>query len=214
MKRLISIMLLGASALGWSQEKTNYTEKGQFSLGLRTTTSVFGHDPVPGLGVGGQFRLQLLDYINTEWFADYITMDLKGAGTRNNTHIGWSVMFYPKKLNRFVPYVIAGHCFDYAKVTPLSTPYDDRSNEAVSRWSSAVQAGLGTHFYLTERFNMTFSAQYMMHLGNHLEYELEETTNGWYLDTAPSGSHTHSEARLEGHVLLTFSINYRLADFW
>jgi hypothetical protein len=77
MKRLLSIMLLGASALVWSQEKTNYTEKGQFSLGLRTTTSVFGHDPVPGLGVGGQFRLQILDYINTEWFADYITMDLK-----------------------------------------------------------------------------------------------------------------------------------------
>ncbi|MBK6951678.1 MAG: hypothetical protein IPO32_00965 [Crocinitomicaceae bacterium] len=212
MKRLLSIMLLSASALVWSQEKTNYTEKGQFSLGLRTTTSVFGHDPVPGLGVGGQFRLQILDYINTEWFADYISMDLKGAGTRNNTHIGWSVMFYPKKLNRFVPYVIAGHCFDYAKVTPLSTPYDDRSNESISRWSSAVQAGLGTHFYLTDRFNMTFSAQYMMHLGNHLEYELEETANGWYLDTAPT-THDHG-ARLEGHILLTLSINYRLADFW
>jgi opacity protein-like surface antigen len=212
MKRLLSIMLLGASALVWSQEKTTYTEKGQLSLGLRTTTSVFGHDPVPGLGVGGQFRLQILDYINTEWFADYISMDLKGAGTRNNTHIGWSVMFYPKKLNRFVPYVIAGHCFDYAKVTPLSTPYDDRSNESISRWSSAVQAGLGTHFYLTDRFNMTFSAQYMMHLGNHLDYELEETALGWYLDTAPT-THTH-DARLEGHILLTFSINYRLADFW
>lgn len=205
-------MLLGASALVWSQEKNNYLEKGQLSLGLRTTTSVFGHDPVPGLGVGGQFRLQILDYINTEWFADYITMDLKGAGTRNNTHIGWSVMFYPKKLNRFVPYVIAGHCFDYAKVTPLSTPYDDRSNEIISRWSSAVQAGLGTHYYLTDRFNVTFSAQYMMHLGNHLEYELEETANGWYLDTAPTA---HNDgARLEGHILLTFSINYRIADFW
>lgn len=205
-------MLLGASALVWSQEKTNYLEKGQLSVGLRTTTSVFGHDPVPGLGVGGQFRLQILDYINTEWFADYITMDLKGAGTRNNTHIGWSVMFYPKKLNRFVPYIIAGHCFDYAKVTPLSTPYDDRSDEIVSRWSSAVQAGLGTHYYLTDRFNMTFSAQYMMHLGNHLEYELTENTNGWYLDTTPAAS--DPDARLEGHILLTFSINYRLADFW
>ncbi len=212
MKRLFSIMLLCVSAFVWSQEKKNYTEKGQFSLGLRTTTSVFGHDPVPGLGVGGQYRIQPLDYINTEWFADYITMDLKGAGTRNNAHIGWSVMFYPKKLNRFVPYVIAGHCFDYAKVTPISTPYDDRSNEIISRWSSAVQAGLGTHYFLTDRFNMTFSAQYMMHLGKHLEYELEETTNGWYLDTAPT-SHDHG-ARLEGHILLTVSLNYRLVDFW
>lgn len=212
MKKILSITLLLAGQFAWLQEKPKYLEQGQLSAGLRTTTSVFGHDPVPGLGVGGQFRLQILDYINTEWFADYITMDLKGAGTRNNTHIGWSVMFYPKQLNRFVPYVIAGHCFDYANVTPLSTPYDDRSNETISRWSSAVQAGLGTHYFLTDRFNLTFSAQYMMHLGNHLEYELEETTNGWYLDTTPSTP--DNDARLEGHILLTFSLNYRIADFW
>lgn len=205
-------MVLSVSQFGWSQDKVNYLEQGQLSVGLRTTTSVFGHDPVPGLGVGGQFRLQVLDYINTEWFADYITMDLKGAGTRNNTHIGWSVMFYPKQLNRFVPYVIAGHCFDYAHVTPRSTAYEDRSDEVISRWSSAVQAGLGTHYFLNERFNMTFSAQYMMHLGKHLEYELEETADGWYLDTTPSS--TGSDVRLEGHVLLTVSLNYKLADFW
>jgi hypothetical protein len=219
MKKLLFLTLLGCSQLAWLQEssdgkteKKEYLEQGQFSLGLRTTTSVFGHDPAPGLGVGGQFRLQLLKYINTEWFADYITMDLKGAGVRNNAHIGWSVMFYPKQLNRFVPYVIAGHCFDYAKVTPLSTPYEDRSGEIVSRWSSAVQAGLGTHFFMTDRFNLTFSAQYMMHLGNHLDYTLEETSAGWYLDTSPA-AHDH-DVRLESHLLLTLSLNYRIADFW
>lgn len=211
MKRIFSVFVLTAVVLA-SNGQTDYTGKGQFSLGLRTTTSVFGHDPVPGLGTGGQFRLQLLDYINTEWFADWITMDLNGAGTRNNAHIGWSVLFYPKKLNRFVPYVIAGHCFDFAKVTPISTPYDDRSGDVVSRWSSAVQAGLGTHFFLSDRFNLTFSAQYMMHLGEHLDYELQETSSGWYLDTTPSG--TAHDTRLEGHILLTLSLNYRIAKFW
>lgn len=213
------MLMLASAQMAWLQDqpventiRKEYLEKGQFSLGLRTTTSVFGHDPVPGLGVGGQFRLQLMKFINTEWFADYITMDLKGAGVRNNAHIGWSVMFYPKQLNRFVPYVIAGHCFDYAKVTPLSTPYDDRSGDVVSRWSSAVQAGLGTHYFLTDRFNLTFSAQYMMHLGNHLEYTLAETTAGWYVDTHPL-VHSH-DVRLESHLLLTLSINYRIADFW
>lgn len=210
---MMSVLMLCIATLMWGQEtKTSYTDQGQFSLGLRTTTSVFGHDPVPGLGVGGQARLQLMKFINTEWFADYITMDLKGAGTRNNAHIGWSVMFYPKELGKFVPYVIAGHCFDYAKVIPLSTPYFDRSDEVISRWSSAVQAGLGTHFFLNERFNLTFSAQYMMHLGNHLDYELQETVDGYYLDTNPT-DHSH-DARLEGHILLTASINYRIADFW
>ncbi|MBI3136253.1 MAG: hypothetical protein HYZ14_16380 [Bacteroidetes bacterium] len=220
MKKTVFLTLFCCSQMAWLQDlpaepagKKEYLEQGQFSLGLRTTTSVFGHDPVPGLGVGGQFRLQLLKYLNTEWFADYITMDLKGAGVRNNAHIGWSVMFYPKQLNRFVPYVIAGHCFDYAKITPLSTPYDDRSGEIVSRWSSAVQAGLGTHFFVTDRFNLTFSAQYMMHLGNHLDYELVETTsNGYYLVTDPNA--VSGDERLESHLLLTLSLNYRIADFW
>lgn len=195
-----------------AQDGVKYLEKGQFAPGLRMTTSVFGHDPVPGLGVGGQMRLQILDYISTDWFADYITMDLKGAGTRNNAHIGWSVLFYPKQLDRFVPYVIAGHCFDFAKVIPLSTPFDDRSHQSVQRWSSAVQAGLGTHYFLTDRFHLTFSAQFMMHLGNHLDYTLDETSSGYYLTTNPA-SHTHDE-RLESHVLLTLSLNYRIADFW
>ena len=212
MKRLLLSLTIRTVLLLSAHGQTAYTDKGQFSLGLRTTTSVFGHDPVPGLGTGGQFRLQLLKYINTEWFADWITMDLKGAGTRNNAHIGWSVLFYPKQLNRFVPDVIAGHCFDYAKVIPLSTPYEDRSADVVSRWSSAVQAGLGTHYFLSDRFNLTFSAQYMMHLGNHLDYELQETSAGWYLDTQPASA--GHDTRLEGHILLTFSLNYRIADFW
>jgi len=212
-KQLLFIFLLTLATIGNGQEeKKEYLEKGQFSLGMRTTTSVFGHDGVPGLGVGGQFRIQLLKYINTEWFADYITMDLKSAGTRNNAHIGWSVMFYPKQFNRFVPYLIAGHCFDYAKVTPLSTPYQDRSADVVSRWSSAIQGGLGTHYYLSDRFNLTFSAQFMMHLGNHLEYELEEITSGYYLNTNPTAH--EPDPRLESHLLLTLSLNYRIADFW
>lgn len=209
----ILIFFLMISAFAQAQgEKKEYLEKGQFSLGMRTTTSVFGHDGVPGLGIGGQFRVQILKYINTEWFADYISMDLKSAGTRNNGHIGWSVMFYPKQFNRFVPYIIAGHCFDYAKVTPLSTPYQDRSAEVISRWSSAVQGGLGAHYYLSDRFNLTFSGQFMMHLGNHLEYELEETTSGYYLNTNPTTP--APDARLESHLLLTLSLNYRIADFW
>lgn len=213
MKNVIAFVALILSLTAFDQDKNSYVEKGQFSLGLRTTTSVFGHDNVPGLGVGGQFRLQITDYLNTEWFADYITLDLKGAGVRNNGHIGWSVLFYPKKFNRVIPYIIAGHCFDYAKITPISTATIDNSGNVISRWSSAVQAGLGTHYYLTDRFNLTFSAQYMMHLGDHLDYTLEETSSGYFLNTDQSHQH-ESDWRLESHVLLTVSLNYRIADFW
>jgi hypothetical protein len=188
-----------------------HAEKGNVELGLRTTTSIFGHDSYRGLGVGGEVRVQLTDYLNTEWFADWITVDLGGAGTRKNAHIGWSVLFYPKKMGKFVPYILAGHCFDYAKVTPFSTPYLDRKNDELTRWSSAVQMGLGSHYYLNDRFNLTFSAQYMLHLGKHLEYALLETDSGYYLET--SDDH-HSGKSLESHILMTLSLNYKIADLW
>jgi len=165
-----------------------YAQKGNIELGLRTTSSVFGHDGYSGLGVGGQTRVQITDYLNTEWFADY-----------------------PKKMGKFIPYIIAGHCFDYAKVTPFSTPYLDRSHEELTRWSSAVQMGLGSHYYFNDKFNLTFSAQYMMHLGKHLEYELLKTETGYYLETDHD---EHANERLESHVLFTVSLNYKIVDLW
>lgn len=190
-----------------------FLEKGQFSLGMRQTTSLFGHDNVPGMGVGGQMRWQLFDFMNTEWFADWINIDLNGAGTRNNAHIGWSVMFYPIRTGRVIPYALAGHCFDYAQVIPFSTPYLDRSDDIVSRWSSAVQAGLGTHFFITNRFDVSLSAQYMLHLGDHLDYEVQSTGAGSYLVTHQHNSAT-ANTGVEGHVLISASINYRIADLW
>ncbi|MBD3639251.1 MAG: hypothetical protein HUJ25_17980 [Crocinitomicaceae bacterium] len=195
---------------GGETEDARYLQKGQVSVGMRTTTSLFGHDNIPGLGVGGQTRWQIFDFMNTEWFADWITLDLKGAGTRNNAHIGWSVMFYPKQFGRITPYVVAGHCFDYAKVIPLSTPYEDRSDEIVTRWSSAIQMGLGSHFFLNDRFDISLQAQYMLHLGKHLDYELNETPSGYYLTTGTEAS----GVGMEGHVLITASMNIRLADLW
>lgn len=205
------ILVFLVSTVGIAQTDTNYLEKGHFTLGVRTTTSLFGHDQVSGLGTGGQFRLQLFDFLSTEFFADWITLDLKGAGTRKDAHVGWSVLFYPKIFGRFQPYLIAGHCFDYAEVTPLSTKFIDRSDEQISRWSSAVQAGLGAHFFVSNRMNVSFAAQYMLHVGQHLDYELIPTGDNYYLNTAAGGTH---QSETEGHLLLTLSLNYRIADLW
>jgi len=210
-KRFLFFVLFSLFFTSKAQEINPYLQKGNLSLGLRTTASLFGHDQVPGLGSGGQFRLQLFDFLSTEWFADWITLDLKGAGTRNNAHIGWSVLFYPKKMDRFMPYLIAGHCFDYAEVTPLSTAFLDRSDEQVSRWSSAVQMGAGVHYFLSDRFNLTFSAQYMLHFGKELDYEISQAGSGYILETNTGEIH---EGGLEGHVLTTLSLNYRIADLW
>lgn len=209
---LWTLLLLGVFNQSMiAQESVPNLDKGHLQLGLRSTASFFGHDEVPGMGTGGQFRLQLFDHISTEWFADWITMDLKGAGKRSSAHIGWSVLFYPKKFQKVTPYLMAGHCFDYNRVTPLSTAFVDRTDETVDRWSSAIQAGIGSHFFLTDRFNISLAAQYMLHLGEHLEYELQPVGEGYYLEMDPDGDHG---AGFEGHVLMTLSVNYRIGDLW
>lgn len=213
MKKVLGIcfFILLSSTKSFGQND-QYLEKGHLTLGVRTTTSLFDHDNIPGLGSGGQFRLQLFDFLSTEGFADWITQDLKGAGTRKNAHIGWSVLFYPKKFNRITPYVSAGHCFDFTQVRPLSTPFENRSGETLQQWSSAAQIGVGSHFFISQRFNLSLSAQYMLHFGDQLGYELNEVSEGEYF--LKVGPQLQGEKNTEGHLLLSVSLNYRIGDLW
>lgn len=197
---------------------------GGFSLGIRTTSSLFTQAGSPGMGVGGQFRLRVLRLINTEWFADYITTDIGGIGHRTDAHIGWSVMFYlrepevftsspgdpagtPKKISYrlFTPYFLAGHCFDYTWIRSAKPfPYTE-----AKRWSSAVQAGAGVHLNLGTRTDLSFSAQYMMHLGDDVHAHIEDVQGIKTLHIEE-----HKGFSPEGHLLLTLSANFRIADLW
>ena len=138
-----------------------------------------------------------------------ISTNIMNAGRRVDGHIGWSVLFYPIEKEKFRPYVLAGHCFDYTRIEAFSYPTVDNSSQDSERWSSAIQAGLGMHYMLTPRFDFSFNAQYMMHLGKDVHAHVHEV-NG-----LPELSiEEHDGASLEGHVLLTFSINYAIADLW
>lgn len=212
MKKGLLVFCFFWSLIGQGQGAIKNLNKGDFSLGVRSTISLFGKDNIPSYGSGGQFRIQLFEQLNSEWFADWTTIDLKGAGTRKNAHIGWSLFFYPTSLQQFSPYIIAGHCFDYVEVSPLSTPFVDRSSETINRWSSAIQVGLGSHYFFTERFNLSLSAQYMTHFGEHLNYEIQTLDNGSnYLEMQPANE---PETDVEGHLLITLSLNYRIVDLW
>lgn len=193
-------------------EVPEYHPQGTIQVGMRTTLSAFNHDGSAGYGVGGQFRIWLAKKVNTEWFADYITTDLSGLGKRTDAHIGWSVMFYPfegKLQSKFNPYIIAGHCFDYTKVTPFNTVTELNTNEFKERWSSATQAGLGVHWNITPKFNLSLSTQYMIHLGNNIHTHVDEHNGVKEL-------HIEEErgASMEGHLLTTLSLNVRLGDLW
>lgn len=65
---------------------------GTVSLGVRSTVSTFNshHDEGTGLGVGGQFRIQFADRVNSDWFFDYIKSDIGNFASRTDYHIGWS----------------------------------------------------------------------------------------------------------------------------
>ncbi|MDQ3191037.1 MAG: hypothetical protein M3Q58_05535, partial [Bacteroidota bacterium] len=169
MNKALFFLLLISPCLIAAQDITDSKNGGGLlQLGMRSTVSAFGNNGNTGTGIGGQFRIKLANKLNTEWFTDYITTDIDGLGRRVDGHIGWSVLFYPLKdynENKFTPYIIAGHCFDYTKVSINSYPEMDIASSNVSRWSSAVQMGAGTHFHITPKTDISLSAQYMSHLG-------------------------------------------------
>jgi hypothetical protein len=179
------------------------TLPGRFTLGVRATTSLFSHDNgAPGFGGGGQFRILVHERVNTEWFSDVIFTDIGGLAHRQDYHIGWSVMFYllkPKNFQRkFLPYIVAGNCFDYTRVVVNSRP-----NVDYGKFSSAVQMGAGIHYNITPKWDISFTTQYMWHLGGELHTEV---VNG------DVNIEEHNQASFEGHLLLNFSINYKIAQ--
>jgi hypothetical protein len=209
MKRFLffSALLIATQAL--ALDPVEPKPSGRFDLGIRSTTSLFGEAGITALGMGGQFRIRLSDRINTEWFADYISTNLNNLALRSDYHIGWSVLFYPlhttRKNFRPLPYLIGGHCFDLTRVSS-NVPF---LLQSVSRYSSAIQGGLGVHLPIHERIDFSVNAQYMMHLGKHIH-----TTYGTDTLDRLYPIIELEDASLEGHLLLTFSLNVFIVDLW
>lgn len=192
-----------------------YHDGGFLNLGVRSTMSLFSGDGNMGMGTGGQFRVGLTPWLNTEWFLDYINSSLYGYGKRTDAHIGWSVLFYPLKFERlpFIqPYIIAGHCFDYSKLRSNNYTFQNFDDQTSERWSSAIQGGLGVHFHAGERVDFSVNTQYMWHFGDGIGVEFDENA-----PVAENPLHIHEGGDsdiLEGHLLITFSMNVKIADLW
>jgi hypothetical protein len=206
MRNLIKTKTLFALFFLLSQSLTaqeNNNNAGYFSLGARSTINAFDSDGF-GLGSGGQFRIQLSNRVNTDWFADYISINSNNEIRSEYYHIGWSVLFYPFENLQYPkllqPYIVAGHCFDYNKKTLMSD-----ENIFLDRWGSAVQAGLGTHFNLSEKFDISFTCQYMIHLTKEIDPKALSNNLAYTY---------HSHSTLEGHLLSTISLNYKIFRLW
>ena len=188
-----------------SAERAYEKQGGYFSLGVRNTFSAFSHDGKEfGYGAGGHFRIQIIDRVNTEWYGDVISTDIKGKAHRTDYHVGWSVMFYvidPHGFNRKVtPYVLAGHCFDWTKIKVRG----DAQNYP-AKFSSAVHFGAGANFNITPKIDLSITAQYMMHLGKELHADVEGDTVKVEEENNPGW---------QGHLLISVSVNYKMFRLW
>lgn len=205
MRKFIVISIFFVSSLVNAQDiQLKNNQGGLLSLGVRSTISAFNDSKTNnfGKGIGGQFRMQLSERVNTDWFFDYLTSDIGSVAHRSDYHIGWSVLFYPYlKENQLIkPYIVAGHCFDYSYMAE-----NIDKNNSDERWSSAVQAGIGTHINLSKRMDLSLTSQYMIHLGNHIDPVISSSSIVFQNEGGIS---------LEGHLLLTVGLNYKLIDLW
>ncbi len=201
-KYLFFILCILISQLLFAQLKEK-SLIGTYSLGTRNTISAFNDDAAIGLGIGGQFRIQLGQKLNSEWYLDYITSETD-VTKRNDYHIGWSLMFYSKNNNSFnktlQPYLLVGHCFDYSKVFEKN----NISNSA-NRLSMATQAGIGTHINFSDKFNCSISSQYMLHFGKEIQT---------FMQGSKVFISKNDFSSVEGHLLFTLSFNYKLGKLW
>jgi len=201
----VPLLLISITSLAGETKKGRDQSTGNFSIGTRNTISMFNDDAAIGKGIGGQCRFQFMDKLNSEWYADYIPSQTK-ITHRDDYHIGWSLMYYFGKNVHFdhvlQPYLIAGHCFDYSVVSQVGNHHNN-----ADRFSSATQAGLGTHINITKRFDCSLSAQYMLHFGKEIE------TNAGPGDGVVD-IHRSEFVQPDGHLLFTISFNYKFVNFW
>ncbi|MCC6251837.1 MAG: hypothetical protein IT238_05190 [Bacteroidia bacterium] len=197
------LIFLFAQVKAQSNTNNDFSKSGWFSLGVRSTASTFS-DEGSGIGTGGQFRIQMSNRVNTDWFMDYISINMEDKVRSEYYHIGWSVIYYPFKTLVYPklvqPYLLAGHCFDYNKMTSFDNP-TIRAN----RLGSAVQAGVGVHFNITDRFDVTLMSQYMIHLTKTLSPDMDAT---------PMVIKAEKETGLQGHLLTTVGFNYKIFKIW
>jgi hypothetical protein len=198
----------------FSQDSLSKKESGKLMIGMRSVTSAFSDDGASGMGVGGQFRLKFGSRLNSDWFLDYITTDIQGLAKRTDYHIGWSVLYYPFNSNikkgKLTPYILAGHCFDWTQVTKNNFSNSNTLLGEAKRFSSAVQSGLGAHYNLADNFDISLTAQYMIHLGNDINTTVFDNEITGQKDVLIK----EGDLGLEGHLLINLSLNFYIADLW
>jgi hypothetical protein len=205
MKKLIFILLIYTFLGGYLPCRAQYvptktwTDAGVVSLGVRNSLRIFGQGGF-GLGTGAQFRVLVSPRFNTEWFVDYLTLQVNDRVKSEHVQYGGSLLYYPTMepvvLKGWKPYLVGGYCLDYNRHSEILYGYNNKA-----RWGSALQAGLGAHVPFGERFDLSINGQYMVYLGKQLSSKYDGTQLNFFLEKS-SG--------LRGHFFTSISLNYKI----
>lgn len=182
----------------------NTLRAGRFGLGMRNAANLWGDNKMFGIGAGGQFKLAFSPRVNTDFFADLIDSKGERGSFRKDYHIGWGVQFGLLKggfgSHRFVPYLMAGQCFDLTKVGVVS------QTASPLIFSAAVQGGAGVSSFVHRNIELNLQVQYMMHMTQHVHLDWDESGVASY--------EVDKGASTEGHLLTSFSVTFYFLNLW
>lgn len=210
-KPLLLLIAIFCLATVNGQEKKGSEQSGYFSITFRSSVSLWSLNQwtLNGLGKGTAFRLQISKRLNSEWYGDMIKTHYKDKVYRWDRHLTNTLMYYFRDLDelehKFHPFISASvFCLDITEVAEVKP---DGTGQLLRRFSFSQQLGLGAHYYLTERADISFYAQYYAHLGNDIH--VEEHPDGTIHIQEEKG-----RISLEGHLFFVISVGYRLTDLW
>ena len=195
-----------------AQEKSNelLNSVGSLSMGTRNTISMFSAEGKTywGMSVGGQLRMRIHDKLNSDWFGDYVTTNVGNLAARTDFHGGVSMMPYTFGTPRIMKatfYPLAGFCIDYTRFNVTSGITQADEPRMLERYSFAIQLGGGMQIPLSQKFDFTTTAHYMLHSGSDVHMHINNQNVLLSL---------HKGFQLEGHFLFSFSVNYKLFNIW
>jgi len=197
-----SIVFLTFTSLG--QRLEIYGKRGGLSsIGLMRVSfnSVINEKGFPPTGTGAHGRIQLSDRFVYEGFFDFISYS-NDLSRINDVRFGPNLLIYIRKntFPIFQPYITVGTTIGRNFYFDLS----NRKNKETS-WFYGAQIGLGTHFNLTPRVDISLTCQYFISYSRKIE------TTSTNQKTEYMKSKGYSE---KNQITTVLSINYRIFDLW
>lgn len=207
MSRIIIVFILLLPITGFSQEEIYSRENGILTFGTRSSVTLSPQGDNVGTGFGGVMRLKFSRRINSEWFADYITSNIAGLARKTDNQLGGAVLFYPfnsfVEQGRKIPFLVLGQALVNSRITK-----NGLNGETASQWYPLANAGIGGHWYFTNKFDFSLSCQYMQPLGRGIEASEFSGSQGEREITI------NENVRTPGYFFLNLSFNATIADLW